>query len=565
MSERQSAGGGRIMRRALVRNRGRLAIGIVGTSLHQTAEALVPVAIGVIIDRAVATGDGAALALSLAGLAALFTMLTLSWRYGARSLVAATQKESHLLRVAASTRAIDPRRADTGLRSGELLSVATSDADKTARMLHFIPAAFATVVGLAVAAFSLLRIDTALGAGVLIAVPVLVAAVQLAGPLLSRRAAAQPAAVAGTAGLATALIRGLPALRGIGAEENAAHRYRESSATALRSALRAAVPSGLYLGTTTMGGGLLLAGVAGFAGVAAIQGRITVGELVTIVGLAQFLTEPVRELGMYAMGFTVSRASADRLARVVDAPFRLEAAEAGGGAEPAEAPSDPDARVEFKDVRHATLDGLDLVLGPGEMLGVVCLEPADAQALFALLSGQVAAAEREGRAVVRPGLLAEPHDVDLFEGTLRSNVLAGVPGGEGDIEPALRASAADEVVRTVPGGLDEPVTDRGTTLSGGQRQRVGLARALAADPPVLALHDPTTAVDAVTEENIAEGLRALRHGPASDRSTIVLTSSPALLARADRVLVVAAGRVAAEGTHAELAAADADYARAVLR
>ncbi|WP_017594443.1 ABC transporter ATP-binding protein [Nocardiopsis potens] len=563
MSERQSAGGRRIMRRALVRNRGRLAAGITGTSLHQAAEALVPVAIGTIIDRAVATGDGTALALSLAGLAALFTVLTLSWRYGARSLVAAVQQESHLLRVEASARAIDPRRADTGLRSGELLSVTTSDADRTARMLHFIPAAFATVVGLAVAAVSLLRIDTALGAGVLVAVPVLVAAVQLAGPLLTRRATAQQAAVARTAGLATDLVRGLPALRGIGAEENAARRYRESSETALRSALRAALPSGLYLGATTMGGGLLLAGVAGFAGTAAIQGRISVGELVTIVGLAQFLTEPVRELGMYAMGFAVSRASADRLAGVVDAPFRLGAAEVG--AEPAEAPADPEARVELKGVRHATLDGLDLVLGPGELLGVVCLEPADAQALFALLSGRVPAAEREGRAAIRPGLLAEPHDVDLFEGTLRSNVLAGVGGGDGDIGPALRASAADEVVRTVPGGLDAPVTDRGTTLSGGQRQRVGLARALAADPPVLVLHDPTTAVDAVTEENIAEGLRALRHGPGSDRSTAVLTSSPALLARADRVLVVADGRVAAEGTHAELSASDAGYARAVLR
>jgi putative ABC transport system ATP-binding protein len=149
----------------------------------------------------------------------------------------------------------------------------------------------------------------------------------------------------------------------------------------------------------------------------------------------------------------------------------------------------------------------------------------------------------------------EHHDVALFEGTLRSNLMADDPAA------ALRAAAAEDIVDAHPDGLDHPVADRGITLSGGQRQRIGLARALAAAPPVLVLRDPTTAVDAMTEERIARGLAELRGGAA----TVLITSSPALLAIADRVVVLDGGTVVAAGTHAELSDVDARYQEAVLR
>ena len=116
-----------------------------------------------------------------------------------------------------------------------------------------------------------------------------------------------------------------------------------------------------------------------------------------------------------------------------------------------------------------------------------------------------------------------------------------------------------------PTGWTTVVAERGASLSGGQRQRLALARALLARPPVLVLHDPTTAVDAVTEHAIAQGIRALRHGPGSGFATIVITSSPALLAATDRVVVLGDGAVAAEGAHAELGADDETYRQMVLR
>ena len=105
----------------------------------------------------------------------------------------------------------------------------------------------------------------------------------------------------------------------------------------------------------------------------------------------------------------------------------------------------------------------------------------------------------------------------------------------------------------------------GTTLSGGQRQRLGLARALGADPPVLVLHDPTTAVDAVTEQRIAgPAARRTARRPV-ERTTLVLTSSPALLARADRVVCTCGGRVTASRRATPSWSRTRRYRAAVLR
>jgi ABC-type multidrug transport system fused ATPase/permease subunit len=112
----------------------------------------------------------------------------------------------------------------------------------------------------------------------------------------------------------------------------------------------------------------------------------------------------------------------------------------------------------------------------------------------------------------------------------------------------LSAASAHDILEAVPGGLDAVVAERGRTFYGGQRQRLVLARALAADPEVLVLVEPTSAVDAHTEARIAERLRAHRAG----RTTVVTTSSPLLLDRVDRVAFVQDGVVRAFAPHREL-------------
>ncbi|MGW6692624.1 ABC transporter ATP-binding protein [Rhodococcus sp. NPDC054953] len=564
-------GGGAILRRTVRRHRGRLTSGTALLAVHQLAETLVPIAIGWIVGRAIAPSSSSALVWSITGLAALFLVLTLAWRFGAQLIVRAMQQEAHLLRVEVAGRILDPRGVRTELRAGELLTVATSDAERASWILDILPRCVAALTAVAASAVALLVIDVPLGLAVLVGTPLILAVMQVAAPVVTRRVTAQQEATAGAAALATDLVAGLRPLRGLGAERVAADRYRAASRTALAATLRAARATGGHLGASVTVSALLAVGVAGFAGWFALQGRIGVGELITVVGLSQFVIEPLGTLSRLPGFLAGSRASADRLALLLDAEPLVPP-----GTRPVPAVAD----LELAGVGFRSLDGLSLLARRGELLGVLAHRPQDAEALAQLLSGHVPPGEYRGTVTVggaalaeidlahaRRALLVEPHHTDLFAGTIGSNVAGGRPDADPDaVRRALSASAAAEVVGAHPEGLNQPVTDRGASLSGGQRQRVALARALLAQAPVLVLHDPTTAVDAVTEQAIADGIAAMRHGD-TDRThtTILITSSPALLAAADRVLVLGAGSVVAEGRHADLVATDATYRKVVLR
>ncbi|PBC46413.1 ABC transporter [Rhodococcus sp. ACS1] len=564
-------GGTAILRRTLVRNRGRLGIGTVLVCLHQVAETLVPISIGVIVDRAVATGDVFALTVWLCALALLFLVLTAAWRYGARFIVVAMQNEAHQLRMEVAHRILDPRGVRTELRAGELLSVSTSDADRAAWIADITPRAAAALTAAIGSAIALLLIDVPLGLAVLIGTPVILGLLQLAAPLITRRATDQQAAVARASAMATDLVSGLRPLRGIGAEVSASRRYRAASRDALGATLHTAKSSAVFAGVSMTVSALLAVGVAGFAGWFALEGRITIGELITVVGLSQFFIEPLGVLAGLPGFLALARASADRLALVLDAEPLLPA---GSGR------TLDGSELSLTGVSYRSLSGLDLRVTPGELLGVVAYRPQDAEALAALLSGQVPPDRYDGELTVggvrlsdadlshaRRTLLVEPHNGDLFSGTVASNVTAGRPGATAsEVHAALSASAAVDVVEAHPEGLDHEVADRGSSLSGGQRQRVALARALVAQSPVMVLHDPTTAVDAVTEHTIAGGIADLRHRGSPDRqTTILITSSPALLSVTDRVVVLDDGTVAGEGTHSQLATENANYSQAVLR
>ncbi|GAA4489991.1 ABC transporter ATP-binding protein [Rhodococcus olei] len=564
--------GGAILRRTIRRHRRRLGGGTALLAVHMLAETMVPIAIGAIVGRAIAPGSSAALIWSIAALAALFLVLTAAWRVGARLITRAMQQEAHLLRVEVAGRILHPRGARTDLRSGELLTIATSDAEREAWILDVIPRVVSALTAATVSAVALLVIDVPLGLAVLIGTPVILGAMQLAAPLITRRATAQQEATARAAAMATDLVAGLRPLRGLGAEHAATERYRDASETALTATLRAARARGTFLGVSVTVSALLAVGVAGLAGWFALDGRIGVGELITVVGLSQFIIEPLGMLSHTPGDLATARASADRLALVLGAEPVLPA-----GTRSVPATCD----LELRDVAFRSLDGLTLRARPGELIGVLAHRPQDGEALALLLSGHVPPQDYLGTVTVggvplgdieytdaRRALLVEPHHTDLFAGSVGSNVAAA--GTDPDaVRQALVASAAAEVVDAHPHGVDLEVADRGANLSGGQRQRVALARALAAAAPVLVLHDPTTAVDAVTEQAIAEGISGLRHAAAEGRSrahtTVLITSSPALLAVADRVLVLDDGRVVGEGTHGDLAEVDENYRKVVLR
>lgn len=566
--------GAGVLRRTMRRNIKWLSSGSGLIALHQLCEVSVPVLIGTIVDRAVATGQVGAIVSWIAVLAGLFVVLTVFYRFGARLLMFAIARESHLLRVETSAKILDPLGIKTEYKVGELLSISSDDADNVSYLLDYIPRITGAVVGTVVCGAVLLTIDLPLGLMVLIGVPVVVFGLQLTAPMIARRVEDQQAEIGRATALATDLISGHRPLQGIGAQSNAAARYRVASRRALAATLRAARIQSAHSGAATAAGALAAMTVAVAAAYLAIHGDLSVGQLVTVIGLAQFLIEPFSLLAIVPSWVAEARASANRVANVLNAQARH-----APHVETAPATRIAPGSLSIVHAKHGGLDDLSFDVEPGEFVAVLTTDARDATALIDLLSGH----ERSAAAgTVRVGgrrigdipvgerrnhLLVEHHLSALFSGTLESNlkVVPPVAGDDHDrrVQDALAASCAVDVVDLHPDGLAHPVVERGASLSGGQRQRWTLARALIVNPHVLVLHDPTTAVDAVTEQAIADGLRRLR--TASGRTTVVLTSSPALLAAADRVLVVTGGRLRSQGTHRDLVDAHDDYRDLVTR
>ncbi len=563
--------GVRVLRRTVSRNLKWLTSGTTLIALHQLCEVSVPVLIGIIVDRAVATGSVEAILRWIAVLAALFVVLTVVYRFGARLLMFAIARESHLLRVESSAKILDPLGIETDYKVGELLSISSDDADEVSYLLDYVPRIVGAVVGTVVCGAVLLSIHLPLGLMVLIGVPVVVFGLQLTAPMIARRVEDQQAEIGRATALATDLISGQRPLQGIGAQANAAARYRVASRRALTATLRAARIQSIHSGAAAAAGALAAMAVAVVAAYFAIRGSMTVGQLITVIGLAQFLIEPFSLLAVVPSWVAEARASANRVARVLSAPTRHSPVFAAD-------PRDAAARLSVRNATHAGLKNLSFDVEPGEFVAVLTSDVRDAGALIDLLSGYQRA-EDKGTVLVggrrldqiplkerRKHLLVEHHLSSLFSGTLETNLnVTGTDPRRGrvSVDDALQASCAVDVVDLHPDGLAHAVVERGASLSGGQRQRWTLARALLADPAVLVLHDPTTAIDTVTEQVIADGIRRLR--TRAGRTTVVLTSSPALLAAADRVLLVIDGRLDSEGTHRDLVDAHSDYRDLVTR
>ncbi|MER7955981.1 ABC transporter ATP-binding protein [Streptomyces sp. NPDC096030] len=557
--------GGFVLRRALADQRRR----VTGASLlgmaHQVCEALVPVVIGLVIDEAVATGSSGALLRWLLVLAGLFLVLSTCYRNSARLAEGAGESAAHRIRQDLAARVLDPRGgADSGRLPGALTAVATGDAKRVGSVAAALPYTLSAVAGLAISAVALLRISVPLGLLVLLGVPPLLWLGHVISRPLERRSEAEQEHAAHASGVAADLVAGLRVLKGIGAEAAAVSRYRETSRSSLASALRAATSRAWHDGAILALTGIFIAAIGLVGAHLAMSGSITVGELVAAVGLAQYLLGPFQLLTYVNGEFAQGRASAERIAEVLASPPAVPAGTA--------ALADPvTGRLTLRGVTQGALRGVDLDIAPGSLVGVVARDAAAANDLLLCLGRELDPAEGSveldgvpltglGPDDVRRAILVAHHDADLFEDSLLANVRAGADLDGADLGPALAASAADDVAQALPDGVDTVLTERGKSLSGGQRQRVALARALAADPPVLVVHDPTTAVDTVTEARIAGRLRDLRRG----RTTVLVTTSPALLAGTDVVVMLDDGRVAAEGSHPQLVADHEAYRSAVL-
>lgn len=555
--------GSDILRTALRRNIGAMAGGTVLMGLYQAGETAFPIALGLIVEHTLRDRHLGSLGLSVAALAVIITTVSLSWRFGMRVLQKANTTEAHRWRVRVAACGLQPVARDLDLKSGEVLTIATEDADQTADIIEVVPLLVSSLVAVVVAAVALGLADIRLGLLVIVGTVAILSVLGVMSRRIGSSTREQQARVARAGAKVADLITGLRPLHGFGGNHAAFRSYRRVSAEARSQAITVARVNGVYAGTALALNAVLAAAVTLTAGWLAFEGRITIGELVMAVGLAQFIMEPLKmfsEMPKYVM---MARASAERMALVLSAPPvttpGTERPAAGGD-------------LEIDCVRYGALRELKFRVSAGEFVAVTAYQPRAAADLASVLAGNTPPHAYEGALrlggretadlsieAVRAHMLVNPYDGEIFAGTLRSNI--DPSGTSGSVAEAVEASMLTDVVALHREGLDHAVRDRGANLSGGQRQRLSLARALAADTDVLVLHDPTTAVDAVTEQLIARNIAELRRG----RTTVVLTSSPALLDAADRVLVLDDGAVTAEDSHRNLLATDEAYCRAVAR
>ncbi|MFC9582522.1 ABC transporter transmembrane domain-containing protein [Streptomyces yangpuensis] len=470
--------------------------------------------------------------------------------------------------------------------AGEVVAVSTGDVEKIGWFVEAVSRFLAAVFAIVLVCVGLVFYAPELGVVVAVGVPVIALAALPLLPRATRRADVQREKAGRATELASDTVAGLRVLRGIGGEELFLGRYREASQEVRKAAVRSARMWALISAIQVVLPGLLLITVVWYGASLALDGRIAVGELVAAFSAVATLLYPLRHFEEIAMAYSFSRPSAQRAARVLSLT-RTDPAERSARAEPV---GEPAAGGDLYDPRTG------LLAPAGRFTAVVCGDPDLAGRLAERLGGhpmdeqggdrdgddEAAREATEAPSVLLGGVALDELELDtarrlvlvqdkdpvLLSGTLRE--LFDVPAS-GSVDSAAALAAAqcadvlDALLQSAPAGVDDPmdarITERGRSLSGGQRQRLALARSLVTDPEVLVLDEPTSAVDSHTEARIADGIAALRAG----RTTVVLASSPLLLDRADRVVLVDGGTVAAVGTHRELLHREPRYRAVVTR
>lgn len=442
--------------------------------------------------------------------------------------------------------------------AGEVVTVGIADVQTVAQALTVTGPGIGAVVAYAVVAVVLFSISGPLAAVILVGVPLLAIAI---GPFLRRIQTTGGDYRVHQGRLTTRLIdilAGLRMLNGLGGKSFVAEHYDRESQLLVGRGYRVAGPASWVGALATGLPALFLAAVVWLSARMAATGAISIGDVVAVYGYVAILVVPVSAFIEGGGDLARARVSGRRIIDLLNLPVTHQ--------DDREAVSVPTGCGPLRDPRSG------VVIRPGVLTALVAGRPSEAIAVIERL-GQVNGPPGTtvtwsgvplgdlDREEFRSRLAVADNDAEVFAGTVRDVVAGRLEPDDDRIRAALRIAVAEDIVESLPGGIDGLIAAGGNDLSGGQRQRIRLARVAYSAPDILLAIDPTSAVDAHTEAAMIERLRRSRRG----RTTVITTTSPLVLDQADEVILLIDGRVSAAGTHSALLRTEGSYRALISR
>ncbi len=555
-------------------HRGQIVAAMVALVVASAATLVVPIAVRRMIDKGF-SGDRSDLIhlyfLSLIGVAAILGVASAARYYLVMTLGERIVAE---LRgdLFAHLTTLDPAYFDAE-KTGEIISRLSVDTTQLKATFGSSASIALRNVFLFIGAIALMVYTSPkLSAYVIAAIPIIILPLYAAGRTVRGRSRLAQDALADATAFASESLSAVRVMQSFVAESFAADRYR-AAANAAFEAARSMMQSRAIVTAAALF--LISSSVVVVLWLGAndvIAGRMTAGALMQFLLSAVFGAGALGQLSEVWSEVSQAAGAAARIGEILAASPRILAPRT-----PLALPSPARGEIDFADVTFAypgrpdekVLYDLSFRVAPGEMVAIVGPSGAGKSTLFQLierfydpLEGAITLdgvniAKLDPKALRREIALV-PQEPFIFGASVADNIAYGAPGAtRADIVEAAKRAAADRFVSALPHGYDTALGERGVTLSGGERQRLAIARALLKNAPVLLLDEATSALDAENETLVQGALDELMKG----RTTLVIAHRLATIVEADRILVVEAGSIVEEGTHASLLAAGGLYSR----